>query len=216
MLGFLDKVFAKVELGYASLQEEGIAKARADWKLYPTLKFPPLPAGTKALCRRCLTLLFHFLTGFGDGIDFKSLRIAHSLALRDLTYAFESESTDYPTPRRDTNECVICLKVHLLRKHWKAFPFYEKAHIEWEKVLKNAPIEDWHIVWATEHQHQDGVLHVKLIMVHKGGNEEPLGLSSPLLLLILCSRIHRRIHNRTRTGRARPESGRPFRCWSSG
>src|ERR1700712_1784770 len=88
---------------------------------HPTLCFPPPPphgAGTHSLCSRCLTLLSHLATHFGDGTRYESIIIPHSSSIASLIEAEHSNSglESKDGGRRNDGlgssvmNCVICTK----------------------------------------------------------------------------------------------------------
>lgn len=100
---------------------------------YPTLSFPlPPPAGTgsRSLCARCLTLLSHAISQYGDGTDYKGLEITHSSSIATLSEVGQSKAPP----------CVICAKT---------FALFEaaRAHVAFETSLRNTPSKEWSLTW---------------------------------------------------------------------
>lgn len=68
---------------------------------FPTLSFPPprsAGTGTRRLCGRCLTLLYHVTYAYGDGTECENLEFPHCSPMFSLWGA----------------SCVICAKTLLL------------------------------------------------------------------------------------------------------
>ncbi|EKD20822.1 HET domain protein pin-c1 [Drepanopeziza brunnea f. sp. 'multigermtubi' MB_m1] len=160
----LDKALVKLEIKDSPKQ----TSARADEALYPTLFFPPPPQGTTSLCRRCLTLLSHFISRFGDGTDYQPLTITHSWSIRDLTHAVQM---NHAVARKNTTECVICIKVFILFKAMQ-------AHVSFEDSWRTSPSTDWNLTWAItlpNYEPNKDRLHVKFSVTHKGGYSWGIG-----------------------------------------
>ncbi len=161
----LDKALVKLDVKDSAHQ----TSAKADERLYSTYSFPPPPRGTNSLCARCLTILSHFITHFGDGIDYQPLVITHSSAIRDLSHAVQM---NHSIARKKTTECVICIKVFILFKAMQ-------AHISFEDAWRKSPSVDWSLTWGASVQsyeaNQDR-LHVKFSVTHKGGYGWGIGM----------------------------------------
>jgi hypothetical protein len=122
--------------------------------LYPTLSFPPPPpagTGSRSLCARCLTLLSHVITQFGDGTGYKGLVIPHSSSIPDLSEASQSNASlkaqKNETSESDTSitppHCVICTKTLALFNA-------ARAHISFEPSLRNTPCNEWSLSWRID------------------------------------------------------------------
>ena len=153
----LDKALEKLEIKDTAVQ----ISAKADAAQYPTLSFPPPPEGTNSICPRCLTLLSHFITRFGDGTRYEAQVITHSSAIRDMSHALQRNNT---VPRLNTTECVICIKVFILYKAMQ-------GHISFEDSWRMSTSTDWSLTWEVFRADYEAVndrLHVKLLVRHKG------------------------------------------------
>ncbi|KAL5315339.1 hypothetical protein ACEPPN_016206 [Leptodophora sp. 'Broadleaf-Isolate-01'] len=154
----LDKALVKLDVKDSEKQ----TAAKAAVLLYPTIAFPPPPQGTGSMCTRCLTLLSHFVYLFGDGNDYQPLVITHSSAIRDLSHAVQM---DHAVARKNTTECLICIKVFILFKAMQ-------AHVSFEDAWRNSPSTDWSLTWEVSvpnYEANQDRLHVKFSVTHKGG-----------------------------------------------
>lgn len=170
----LDKALVKLEIKDSPQQ----TSAKADEALYTTSSFPPPPRGTTALCPRCLTLLSHFVSRFGDGHDYSQLTITHAWSIRDLSHAVHM---DFAVARKNTTECVICIKVFILFKAMQ-------AHVSFEDSWRSSPSTDWALTWELrlpDYEAHVDRLHVKFSVTHKGGYGWGIGKQSLASLLIL-------------------------------
>lgn len=162
----LDKALEKLEIKDSAHQ----VAAKADELLYPTLSFPSPPSGTCSLCARCLTLLSHFVTRFGDGTDYQPLSITHSSAIRDLSHAVQINKT---TARKNTSECVICVKIFILFNAMLT----HGAHTECD--FRTSSSTDWSLSWVAElpgHVSSQDLLDVKLKVKYKRGYSWDIGM----------------------------------------
>lgn len=161
----LGKALEKLEIRDTTHQ----TSAKADELLYPTFSFPSPPRGTRSLCARCLTLLSHFITRFGDGTNYQSLKITHSPAIRDISHAVQMNNT---AARKNTSECVICIKIFILFKAMQ-------VHYTFEDSWRSSPSTDWSLCWGVDppkYQSDQDRLHIKLSIRHKGGYPWELGI----------------------------------------
>ena len=122
--------------------------------LYPTLSFPPAPpagTGSRALCARCLTVLSHVITHYGDGTGYKSLDIPHSASVPDFSEASRSNPIVYAQENETSQSksssaplaCVICTKTSSLFD-------VARAHISFEPSLRNTPRHEWNWSWRID------------------------------------------------------------------
>lgn len=133
----------------ASVADNGLLR-------FPTLSFPsPPPAGTgtRRLCGRCLTLLYHVTCEYGDGTECKYLHVPHCSSMSSLSGA----------------SCVICAKTLLL------FDGMQK-HVSFEPSLRETPLSEWALTWkfdppatVTWHHYSRQAAGVALMVRHKGG-----------------------------------------------
>ncbi|KAK3984502.1 heterokaryon incompatibility protein-domain-containing protein [Cladorrhinum sp. PSN332] len=129
---------------------------------YPTLPFPPPPPagpGTRRLCPRCLTLLYHRIITFGDGTACENLEMPHSLAMSMLS----------------GSPCVICAKLLLL------FDGMQK-HVSFEETLRRSPLVEWRLTCKFEapptvswHRFSQQAARVSFMVKHKGGYSWGIG-----------------------------------------
>jgi hypothetical protein len=161
----LSKTLEKLEIKGTAHQ----TTSKTNELLYPTYSFPPQSTGSPPICSRCLTLLFHFISLFGDGTDYQPLKITHSSAMRDMSHAVQKDNTD---ARKDISECVICIKAFILFKAMQ-------THVSFEDSWRSSPSTDWSLDWVADlpsyETHHEDRLHVKLFVRHKGGYGWGLG-----------------------------------------
>ena len=119
----------------------------------PTLSFPPPPpagSGTRSLCARCLTLLSHVTTEYGDGTEYKDLEILHSGCLPDLWREGPNDASTHAQKKssifatlRVLPSCVLCTKSLILIDA-------AMAHISFEPSLRDTPYKEWSLHWKID------------------------------------------------------------------
>lgn len=129
---------------------------------FPTLSFPlPPPAGTgtRRLCGRCLTLLYHVVHAYGNGTGCETLEMPHSSPMSSLSGA----------------SCVICAKMLLL------FDGMQK-HVSFEASLRETPLGEWHLTWKFDapatvswHHFSQQAARVSLMVRHRRGYSWGIG-----------------------------------------
>ena len=179
--------------------------------LYPTLSFPPTPPtgqGTNSLCPRCLTLLSHVISQYGDGTGYKDLEILHSSELPDPPRSRLKDASNYVKTRetsdshnaRAPSPCVICTKSLMLFDA-------ARAHVAFEPSLRNTSYKEWSLVWRIDspdpkHYPQYAFPHdsvsVLMSVDHKDGYGWGIGKSikKPLMNIspeLMVQRICRRL-----------------------
>ncbi|MCJ1393979.1 hypothetical protein MMC18_006856 [Xylographa bjoerkii] len=164
------------------LSSEELTSSKSPRLLYPTLSFPPPPptgTGTRALCARCLTLLSHVITHYGDGTGYKSLDIPHSAFIPDFPKASRSNASvnaqDNETLESNASSdhltCVVCTKTSSLFD-------VARAHISFEPSLRNTRRNEWSWSWMIDAHdpkrypqfafpHEE--VNVDMVVTHKGG-----------------------------------------------
>ena len=118
----------------------------------PTLPFPPPPpagTGTGSLCSRCLTLLSHVVTRYGNGTGYTSLDLKHSNSIPDTSAAGRSDAALHAQgrgpyfatgPNSSLASCVICKKTGVLFDA-------ARQHVSFEASLRSTPWKDWSLRW---------------------------------------------------------------------
>ncbi|RDW63596.1 hypothetical protein BP6252_11141 [Coleophoma cylindrospora] len=126
--------------------------SEASKPFHPTLSFPsppPTGRGSSSLCARCLTLLSHVITQYGDGTGYKGLEITHSSTLFDPSESGQHNANRKATKNQNSESpnssspCVICTK---------AFKLFNdaRAHSAWEKTLRKTPPSEWSLSWRVD------------------------------------------------------------------
>jgi len=121
---------------------------------FPTLTFPlppPEGTGTPSLCSRCLTLLSHVVTQYGDGTGYQGLTILHSSSLIDPFEASQRTTRLKGQNNKDSSSgsskilpsCVICTRTLILFNA-------ARAHVSFEKSLRKTPTNDWSLTWRID------------------------------------------------------------------
>ena len=113
---------------------------------YPTLCFPrtsSLGSSTRSLCNRCLTLLSHVVTRFGDGTGYKTLVLPHSSSMIPPSDSTPRHKTAKPDISDESQPCVICTK---------SFVLFDaaRAHVAFEPSLRNTPSRKWSLRWTID------------------------------------------------------------------
>lgn len=110
---------------------------------------PPAGTGTRSLCTRCLTVLSHFITHFGNGTWYDELSTAHSSMSEVSSASGRTSKLEAQEMGISENEnlgvfqaCVICTKALRLFDAQRERPDFE-AH------LRNKPYHEWMLVWKT-------------------------------------------------------------------
>lgn len=101
---------------------------------HPTLDFPEPPIGTRSLCKRCLTLLSHVITHFGDGSRHGALDLHHSASLPD-----PSDPSSPPS----ISSCIICKKT-------KYFFDVFRKRTAMEEHMRASPLSHWSLKWKID------------------------------------------------------------------
>ncbi|KAI1866494.1 hypothetical protein JX265_007795 [Neoarthrinium moseri] len=121
---------------------------------YPTLSFPQDVPGAGSLCPRCLTLLSHVITRFGDGSGCEGDELPHSFSIPASTPA-----------------CPICKKTRILFDG-------ARAHVSFEESLRRNATEQWKLTWRLstveaktypQYALPYGCVSVLMTATHRGG-----------------------------------------------
>lgn len=127
---------------------------------YPTFSFPQNIPGADSLCPRCLTLLSHVFTWFGDGSGCEGDSLPHSFSIPASTPA-----------------CPICAKTIILFDA-------ARAHVSFEESLRKSAAEQWKLTWQLstveaktypQYALPYGCVSVLLTATHRGGYSWGIG-----------------------------------------
>jgi hypothetical protein len=119
---------------------------------FPTLSFPtppPVGIGTTSLCPRCLTLLTHVVSQFGDGTGYTTLVMPHSQSLAHLSArkqvmtSSQGKISAEPASSASTTSCVICTKTLILFNA-------ARAHSAFDKSLTKTRYTEWSLRWTID------------------------------------------------------------------
>lgn len=178
--------FVSSALDKLSIKES--APSKSIGTVYPTLSFPPPPPagpGTRSLCARCLTLLSHVITQYGNGTRSESLALLHSSSISDL---FELSQNKGQRNRISESEalaatlpCVLCTKTLILFND-------ARAHVSFESSLRNTACKEWSLSWQVNSSDSNAV-GISLSIDHKGGYGWGIGKYSASCDLIQLSQM---------------------------
>lgn len=165
---------------------DAISLTPADDAEHPTLTFPPpapIGTGTRYLCARCLTLLSHVVTRFGDGTHYEGLGMQHSRmdmlaqASRDSRRfdrrppgAVAVAATTTTTPA-NPSPCVVCARTKIL---FDAV----RQHVSFEDSLRTTALHEWKVSWRVDphnarhypkYQFPHADVSVLITITHRGG-----------------------------------------------